>query len=107
MVPHLAPYNQGIMKAILALCTRHLSIKPLTNLVPDCTLAVQYYYETLQYLQQAMKNEACLRSEELLVTCLIISTYEMIDGEDQSWERHLGGIFWVQRPREINGESGR
>jgi hypothetical protein len=106
MVPHLALRNQGIMKAVLALCTRHLSIKPLTNLAPDRTLAVQYYYETLQYLQQAMKDEAYLRSEELLVTCLIISTYEMIDGENQSWERHLRGIFWVQRSREINGESG-
>lgn len=106
MVPHLALRNQGLMKAILALCTRHLSIKPLADLAPDRTLAVQYYYETLQYLQQAMKNEAYLRSEELLVTCLIISTYEMIDGEGQSWERHLRGIFWVQRSREINGESG-
>ncbi|KAH0388217.1 hypothetical protein KCU92_g1091, partial [Aureobasidium melanogenum] len=106
MVPHLALRNQGLMKAILALCARHLSIKPLPNLAPDRTLAVQYYYETLQYLQQAMKSEAYLRSEELLVTCLIISTYEMIDGEGQSWERHLRGIFWVQRSREINGESG-
>jgi hypothetical protein len=106
MVPHIALRNQGVMKAILALCTRHLSIKPLTHLAPDRTLAVQYYYETLQYLQQAMKSEAYLRSEELLVTCLIISTYEMIDGEGQSWERHLRGIFWVQRSREINGESG-
>ncbi|KAI4729355.1 hypothetical protein E4T49_02798 [Aureobasidium sp. EXF-10728] len=106
MVPHLALRNQGLMKAILALCARHLSIKPLPDLAPDRTLAVQYYYETLQYLQQAMKSEAYLRSEELLVTCLIISTYEMIDGEGQSWERHLRGIFWVQRSREINGESG-
>ncbi|KAG9563630.1 hypothetical protein KCU86_g18256, partial [Aureobasidium melanogenum] len=68
MVPHLALRNQGLMKAILALCARHLSIKPLPNLAPDRTLAVQYYYETLQYLQQAMKSEAYLRSEELLVT---------------------------------------
>ncbi|KAI4745534.1 hypothetical protein E4T50_04113 [Aureobasidium sp. EXF-12298] len=95
------------MRAILALCTRRFSIEPLTNLAPDRTLAVQYYYETLQHLPQAMKDEAYLRSEELLVTCLIISTNEMIDGRNQSWERHLGGIFWVQRFREINGESGR
>lgn len=105
-VPHLALRNQGLMKAILALCARHLSIKPLPDLSPDRTLAVQYYYETLHYLQQAMKSEGYLRSEELLVTTIIISTYEMIDGEDKSWERHLKGIFWIQRSREINGESG-
>ncbi|KAI5206606.1 hypothetical protein E4T38_03786 [Aureobasidium subglaciale] len=106
MVPHLALRNQGLMKAILALCARHLSLKPIPGLAPDRTLAVLYYYETLQYLQQAMKSEAYLRSEELLVTTMIISTYEMIDGEGKSWERHLRGIFWVQRSREINGESG-
>ncbi|THW27306.1 hypothetical protein D6D25_06211 [Aureobasidium pullulans] len=106
MVPHLALRNQGLMKAILALCARHLSIKPLPDLAPDRTLAVQYYFETLQYLQQAMRSEAYLRSEELLVTTVIISTYEMIDGEAKGWERHLVGGFWILRSREINGESG-
>ena len=93
MVPHIALRNQGLMKAILALAARHLSIKPRPDLAVDRTLAVQYYYETLQYLQQAMKSEAYLRSQELLVTVLVISTYEMIDGEGKDWERHLKGVF--------------
>lgn len=46
-------------------------------------------------------------SLELLATVLVVSTYEMIDGAGQgNWERHLKGVFWIQRSREINGESG-
>jgi len=30
----------------------------------------------------------------------------MLDGAGKGWERHLKGVFWIQRSREINGESG-
>lgn len=109
MVPHLATGNEGLRKAIFALAARDLTIKPLQrspNFQPDRSLAVEYYHETLQYLQQAMKDEKFLRSDELLATVLIISTYELIDGAGQAWERHLKGIFWIQRSLDSNGESG-
>lgn len=107
-VPHLALHNEGLMKALLALGARHLSIKPLHTgeASVDRTAAVQYYYETLQYLQSAMRFTSYKNSLELLATVLIVSTYEMIDGAGKGWERHLKGVFWIQRSREINGESG-
>ncbi|KXS96792.1 hypothetical protein AC578_5338, partial [Pseudocercospora eumusae] len=107
-VPHLALHNEGLMKALLALGARHLSIKPLHTgeASVDRTAAVQYYYETLQYLQSAMRFTSYKNSLELLATVLIVSTYEMIDGAGSGWERHLKGVFWIQRSREINGESG-
>lgn len=107
-VPHLALRNEGLMKAILALGARHLSIKPLNSgeANMDRTAAVQYYYETLQYLQSAMRFTSYKNSLELLATVLVVSTYEMIDGAGKGWERHLKGVFWIQRSREINGESG-
>jgi len=106
-VPQLAMHNKGLMKAVLALSSRHLSVRGLgLDFTPDRTLAVHYYNETLQYLQQAMKDEVYLRSQELLATVLIISTYEMIDGAGKGWERHLKGVFWIQRSQNINGESG-
>lgn len=106
-VPQLAMHNKGLMKAILALSSRHLSIQNAgLDFVPDRTLAVQYYNETLNYLQHAMKVDSYLRSDELLATVLIISTYEMIDGAGKGWERHLKGVFWIQRSQDINGESG-
>lgn len=96
------------MKAILALGARHLSIRPLHGGegTVDRTAAVQYYYETLQYLQNAMRFTSYKNSLELLATVMIVSTYEMIDGAGKGWERHLKGVFWIQRSREINGESG-
>ncbi|EGP91883.1 uncharacterized protein MYCGRDRAFT_67482 [Zymoseptoria tritici IPO323] len=108
LVPHLALHNEGLMKAVLALGARHLSIKPLNRgeVNVDRTAAVQYYYETLQYLQSAMRFTSYKNSLELLATVLVVSTYEMIDGAGKGWERHLKGVFWIQRSREINGESG-
>ncbi|KAK5114945.1 hypothetical protein LTR62_002104 [Meristemomyces frigidus] len=107
-VPRLAIRNEGLMKAILALGSRHLSLKPVHSgeAAVDRTAAVQYYYETLQYLQNAMRYTSYKNSLELLATVLIVSLYEMIDGAGKGWERHLKGVFWIQRSRDINGESG-
>jgi len=105
-VPHLAMCNEGLMKAILALGARHMSLKPAeSGPALDRTVAVQYYYETLRYLQRAMKFESYNRSLELIATALIVSMYEMIDGAGNGWERHLKGVFWIQRSRNIGAES--
>ncbi|KAL1646019.1 hypothetical protein SLS58_003439 [Diplodia intermedia] len=107
LVPQLAMKNEGLMKAILALSSRHLSIRPgINGETMDRTAAVQYYSETLQYLQGAMRYESFNRSLELLATALIVSKYEMIDGAGSGWERHLKGVFWIQRSQDINGQSG-
>jgi hypothetical protein len=107
-VPHLALYNEGLMKALLALGARHVSIKPdgTSEATIDRTAAAQYYDETLRYLQSAMRFTSYKNSLELHATVLIVSTYEMIDGAAKNWERHLKGVFWIQRSRDINGETG-
>jgi len=76
-VPHLAMQNEGLMKAILALGARHLSIKPLNSGEAniDRTSAVQYYYETLQYLQSAMRFTSYKNSLELLATVSCIDNF--------------------------------
>lgn len=130
-LPHLALRNIGLMKALLALSARHLSLSSETNQyqhnrtatekanpsdIADSekevastvnrNLAVQYYYETLQYLNKAMHYPSYTRSAELICTALLISTYEMVDGSNYDWERHLKGVFWIQRFQNNNGESG-
>ncbi|KAI5194240.1 hypothetical protein E4T39_08718 [Aureobasidium subglaciale] len=107
-VPTMALENRGLMLAVLALSSRHQSILSNPDKTPriDRTVAVQYYNETLQYLQIAMKIPEYLKSDELLATVLLISTYEMIDGFESGWERHLKGVFWIQRSQLIHGESG-
>lgn len=88
-VPHLALQNEGLMKAVLALGARHLSIKPdkLSEVGADRTAALQYYYETLHYLGNAMRYTSFKNSIELLATTVVVSTYEMIDGAGSGWER--------------------
>ncbi|OQE15266.1 hypothetical protein PENSTE_c029G03707 [Penicillium steckii] len=127
VVPHLALRNIGLMRALLALSARHLSLRsheqqhlydysctegdPASegNAGPDRidrNLAVQYYYETLHYLNRAMQHPSYARSLEVIATSILISTYEMIDGSNQDWERHLKGVFWIQRFQDNDGESG-
>ncbi|SPQ21344.1 f0f57b44-495a-4755-9c0e-584a402c59e8 [Thermothielavioides terrestris] len=99
-------------------------------------LAMQYYYETLHYVSTALHQQSYAHSEELLATALVISTYEMLDaaradgpgGEGggssssssssstepersgraalSNWQRHLKGVFWIQRSQNVNGASG-
>jgi hypothetical protein len=113
IVPNLALTNQGLASAILALSSLHLSLdsKPMcshSSLSIDLTISVQYYNDTLHYLQHAMGDPSFLRSDELLATVLIISMFEMIEmkSPDQGEHfRHLQGVFWIQRSQTIHGES--
>lgn len=103
--------NIGLMKAILALSAQHLSRqRSLMNTYPftpvDPNLPVQYYYETLHYVQTALQYDTYAHSEEILATALVISTYEMLDESDSGWQRHLKGVFWIQRSQDVNGASG-
>lgn len=118
-VPHLALRNVGLMKALLSVSARHLSLHvdfskkapegdtgTVSCLPIDRSVAVEYYYETLHYLNQAMRYPSYTLSQELIATATLISTYEMIDGSNRDWERHLKGVFWIQRYQDNDGESG-
>jgi hypothetical protein len=92
---HLAALNQP-------------SLPQPTNIVnPLLNVATQYYYETLHYLSQNLNQGSYSKSREIIATALLISTYEMFDAEGQynngAWERHLRGIFWIQRSQNNNG----
>lgn len=95
------------MKAILALSTRHLSLTQgvAAEQTHERNDALQYYNETLHYLSKAMQYDTYKTSLELLATALIVSTYEMLDGSGKDWERHLQGVFWIQRSQVIHGDS--
>ncbi|OTB05353.1 hypothetical protein M426DRAFT_319896 [Hypoxylon sp. CI-4A] len=99
-------HNVGLMNAILCLAARHISLQT-TGVHESCTQndVIQYYYKTLHYIQQAMQYDTYKTSLELLATSLIVSTYEMLDGSSENWERHLKGVFWIQRSQTIHGDS--
>lgn len=94
------------MNAILALSCYHLSLVQTSNANerPDPNTALQYYYQTLHYVQKAMRYSTYQTSHELMATTLIVSTYEMLRESRRDWERHLQGVFWILRSRQINVE---
>ncbi|KAK7451533.1 catalytic activity protein [Colletotrichum acutatum] len=100
-------HNVGLLNAVLALSARHLSLS--THLdgtqTRDPNDALRYYYKTLHYIQDAMQYDTYKTSLELLATSVTVSAYEMLDGSRQDWERHLKGVFWIQRSQVIHGDS--
>lgn len=100
-------HNVGLMNAIWALSSRHLFLSSQHNEAPlyNSNDALPYYYKTLRYVQKAMQYNTYKTSLELLATSLIVSTYEMLDGSSQDWERHLHGVFLIQRSQVIHGDS--
>ncbi|KAH6976162.1 hypothetical protein BKA56DRAFT_488860 [Ilyonectria sp. MPI-CAGE-AT-0026] len=106
-VPHLAVRNAGLLNAILALSAYHQSLDGSTSLEerPDQNSALQYYYQTLHYVQKAMRFSTYQNSRELMATTLIVSTYEMLRGSRKDWEKHLQGVFWILRSRQIEVEA--
>jgi hypothetical protein len=99
VVPHLALRNVGLLKSLLAVGACHMSIiqaqsqpqnteaptpvspivtSPIASVsVATSKVAEQYYYETLQYLSQNLLYQAYTTSHEILVTAIMISTYEV------------------------------
>lgn len=113
----LAIRNTGLMKAILALSAKHrfsgiddLARQLRTDADGEFEEGewIRYYYETLQYVRETLKYPSYSHSEELLATALVISAYEMLDESDGSgnWQRHLKGIFWIQRSQDVDGGCG-
>ncbi|PWY62095.1 hypothetical protein BO83DRAFT_326785 [Aspergillus eucalypticola CBS 122712] len=135
VVPHLALRNTGLLKSILAVGAKHMSLclrhrgdgdaadghvagtpasLPGTVLSTESDsapthMATQYYYETLHYLSQTLLYPSYADSHEILATATMISTYEMFDADSSAnssvWEQHLRGSFWIQRSQDNDGES--
>jgi len=106
-VPRLATRNAGLLNAIFALAGYHQS---LDESIPsekrtNQNSALQYYYQTLHYVQKAMRYSSYQHSLELMATTLIISAYEMLRGSRKDWQQHLQGVFWILRSRQIEVET--
>lgn len=99
--------NAGLLNAILALSSYHRSLDDSipSNQRPDQNIALQYYYQTLHYVQKAMRYSTYQNSHELMATTLMVSTYEMLRGSRQDWQQHLQGVFRILRSRQIEVET--
>ncbi|KAF1940463.1 hypothetical protein EJ02DRAFT_445436 [Clathrospora elynae] len=129
VVPHLALRNVGLLKSLLAVGACHMALyqpqdhihEAQSQLQPGTptsassyspstsNFAEQFYYETLHYLSQNLLYQSYTGSHEILVTAIMISTYEMFGtaatSDHSNWDRHLRGAFWIQRNTDTSGES--
>lgn len=106
-VPHLAVRNAGLLNAIMALSSYHMSLKEnsLAEKPTHQNAALQYYYQTLHYVQKAMRHPSYQKSQELMSTTLVVASYEMLRGSQSDWQQHLQGVFWILRSRQIEVEE--
>ncbi|KAI9899762.1 hypothetical protein N3K66_006223 [Trichothecium roseum] len=119
-VPRLALRNAGLLNAIMALSGCHQLLGSSTTTAATAATpeeqhqqkttadqrndALQSYYQTLHYVQKAMRYPSYQASPELMATTLIVSTYEMLRGSRTDWQQHLQGVFWILRSRQIEVE---
>ena len=91
----------------MALSAYHQSLKESihSKQQSENNAALQYYYQTLHYVQKAMRYSSYQSSHELMATTLIVSTYEMLRGSHRDWQQHLQGVFWILRSRQIEVEA--
>lgn len=95
------------MNAVLAVSCHYASVDPQSNAIErnDHHTPLQYYDQTLHYVQKAMRYSSYQTSKELLATTLTISIYEMLTGSRKDWDRHLQGVFWILRSQKIDVET--
>lgn len=119
VIPHLAMRNVGLLKSVLAVSARFRSLHSQESngdrincsesdvqfSGTDDEISTEFYFETLGYLSQAMQYPSYTRSQEILATAVLISSYECFHvNKSADWEKHLKGVFWIQRSQETNGE---
>ncbi|XP_014561302.1 hypothetical protein COCVIDRAFT_33636 [Bipolaris victoriae FI3] len=129
VVPHLALRNVGLLKSILAVGARHMSLYPDHNIgnesasqvhhqpsrarrsvpTPMRMIAERFFLETLQYISQNLIYQSYTSSLEILTTGIMLSTWVMFGAgtiyDHSEWDRHLRGAFWIQQNTGTSGES--
>ncbi|KAK6350873.1 hypothetical protein TWF718_004055 [Orbilia javanica] len=115
VVPRLARKNTGLLKACLALSAKQQyrlrtarQTTPVAAPTQESNTEVeysQYYDAALREMQNSLVNDVDGRfssSEEFLATAVILSTFEVIDGSNQEFRRHLEGVGSIIKPQGIH-----
>ncbi|KAF3170052.1 hypothetical protein TWF106_011408 [Orbilia oligospora] len=115
VVPRLARKNTGLLKACLALSAKQQyrlrtarQTTPVLAPTQESNTEVeysQYYDAALREMQNSLVNDVDGRfssSEEFLATAVILSTFEVIDGSNQEFRRHLEGVGSIIKPQGIH-----
>ncbi|KAK7757801.1 hypothetical protein SLS62_000179 [Diatrype stigma] len=104
-----ASSNPGLLERNVSLEQDQVLEKQLWQSESTVEILDREHYAFRHFVQHistwAMHYNTYKTSLELVATSLIISAYEMLDGSSRDWERHLHGVFWIQRSQVIHGDS--
>lgn len=98
-LPTLAPSNDHLRYAILALSARQQELKETTQ-PTDRSLAL--YQEAIHLLLPNLAS----RSTAAIASCVILCVLEMLSCSPKAWQRHLDGCASLMEAVGINGFVG-
>ncbi|OAA39091.1 hypothetical protein NOR_06351 [Metarhizium rileyi] len=98
-LPTLAPSNDHLRYAILALSARQQELKTTTQ-PTDRSLAL--YQEAIHLLLPDLAS----RSTAAIASCVILCVLEMLSCSPKAWQRHLDGCASLMEAVGINGFVG-
>ncbi|KAF3919367.1 hypothetical protein ABW21_db0204958 [Orbilia brochopaga] len=110
MVPRLARKSTGLLNACLALSAkqqyrlRATNEPPMQDPNPEIEFS-QYYDAALREMQNSLVQDVdgtFSSSEEFLATTVILSTFEIIDGSNSEFKKHLEGVGSIIKPQGIH-----
>lgn len=98
IIPTMAPANDHLRHAILALSARQIELK--YNKPTDQSLAL--YQEAIHALLPHLSS----RSTAVIASCVILCVLEMLSCSPKAWQRHLDGCASLMEAVGIDGCSG-
>ncbi|KAK6340827.1 hypothetical protein TWF696_009145 [Orbilia brochopaga] len=109
MVPRLARKSTGLLNACLALSAKQqyrlrANESPMQDPNPEIEFS-QYYDAALREMQNSLVHDVdgtFSSSEEFLATTVILSTFEIIDGSNSEFKKHLEGVGSIIKPQGIH-----
>ncbi|KAF4463253.1 Lysine biosynthesis regulatory LYS14 [Fusarium albosuccineum] len=106
-VPILALHCPPLMNSCLALASKQLELVGLNVSygLPNND-SVRYYRLALNAIRSLLLHRDSAETDEVLASCIILSTYEMIDVSGDSLGSHLTGVASLLQARRVYGDVG-
>ncbi|KAL5333038.1 hypothetical protein BJX70DRAFT_392501 [Aspergillus crustosus] len=94
------------MNSCLALSAKQMALKSSPGEEGEHeNVAIGYYRKAVRTFSVLLADSDHARSDEILASSIILSTYEMLDVVGDSFGSHLNGIAFFLQSRQVNGDS--
>ncbi|KAF2021190.1 hypothetical protein BU24DRAFT_416856 [Aaosphaeria arxii CBS 175.79] len=103
LVPSMALTCPALLDACLAVSAKQMMLVGYRRDICGSSVVLHYYRLALQGMNDMLDNPTSAKSEEVLASSILLSTYEMLDVIGESFGSHLGGITSLLRAQNING----